>query len=129
MLSWIEWIYLWEKNTNVQKIHTNDLIKRVCQLADELEKDRVTVKEWENNLMDTLSRIDKFLIDEKEDIIGAIQKRGKRIADDPFDINKAYFELDGTVYKAGIGKAVTNFGNVKDFMKKVKKGKIRAKLK
>jgi hypothetical protein len=61
-------------------------------------------------------------------IIGDIQKRGKRIADDPFDINKAYFELDGTVWKAGIGM-VSNMGNVNDFVKKVKSGKLRAKLK
>lgn len=70
--------------------------------------------------------IEKYL--GESDIVGAIQKRGKRIADNPFDINKAYFELDGSVYMAGIGKAVTNMGSVKDFMNKVKTGKIRAKL-
>lgn len=71
--------------------------------------------------------VEKYLVESK-DIIRAIQRKGKKIANDPFDINKAYFELDGSVYKAGIGNTATNMGKVKDFIKQVKTGKIRAKL-
>lgn len=73
--------------------------------------------------------IEKYLTEGKStsQIISDIQKRGKKIANHFVDQNKAYFDLDGTTWLSGIGTAI-NQGPTKDFIKKVKSGKIRAKL-